>query len=223
MNYYDLWFDSQAENRAHNLEVDQREYMYKLQREKAKQECELAYEQQKKMNELEYEKKKHKMERKQRKQKVWDDFKQKLLRLIGIKPEMPYQLSVSKDDAFLNFLKFAQEQLEKFSSYSCKNDKALQRLLDETFNSISRLTTKLDSDNYTIQGISQFYNVELEQFFNILGEGPNFTINKELYEKLCSCLKSIKNKATKLEKSISDVNTFTISVKFDALIDYIDN
>lgn len=170
---------------------------------------------------------KYRMERKQQKLQLKNEnYKLKIDKKLNKqqREQNPkHQIEPSKDDAFLNFLKFAQEQLEKFSSYSCKNDKALQRLLDETFNSISRLTTKLDSDNYTIQGIIQFYNVELEQFFNILGEGPNFTVNKELYEKLCSCLKSIKNKATKLEKSISDMNTFTISVKFDALIDYIDN
>ena len=128
-----------------------------------------------------------------------------------------------EEEKFLKFLKFANEQTGRFSLYSCKNNKALQILLDETFLSISRLTTKLDADNYTAPEIFEFYSIELEQFFILLGEGPIFTVTKNSYEKLCSCLKTIERKATRIEESIREWQGFTINVKLDALIEYIND
>ena len=52
-----------------------------------------------------------------------------------------------KENQFNDFLKFAHQQMEKFSLYT-SNDKTLQHLLDETFLSISRLTARLTPDNY---------------------------------------------------------------------------
>lgn len=154
-----------------------------------------------------------------------EKYKQKLERKLGNQSNQDeiYMIEPSRDEAYLNFLDFAHKQMEKFSSYSCKNDKALQMLLEKTFLSISRLTAKLDTDNYTYPEIFRFYNIELEHFFTLLGEGPTFNITQNSYEKLCSCLMSINNKATRLEESIKEWQDFTINVKFEALIEYIND
>ena len=131
------------------------------------------------------------------------------------------ELTSSKEDEFKEFKEFVQKQLEKFSLYSCQDDKDLQSLLEKTYWSISRLANNLSSDNYTNQEIYHFYKFELEQFFILLGDGPNFTVDKKLYERLCDCLKAINNKATKLEKNIKEWQNFLISVKLEALIEYI--
>ena len=57
----------------------------------------------------------------------------------------------------------------------------------------------------------------------LLGDGPNFTVDKKLYERLCRCLLAINNKATKLEENIKEWQSFPIIVKFDALIEYINS
>lgn len=126
-----------------------------------------------------------------------------------------------KENDFKEFMEHVHKQLKRFSSYSCK-DKDLQSLLEKTYWNISRLANNLNSDNYTNQEISYFYNFELEQFFILLGDGPTFTVDKEVYEKLYSCLKTINKKATKLEEHIKEWKNFQIIVKFDALIECIE-
>ena len=131
------------------------------------------------------------------------------------------QLLSSKEEAFREFMELVQKQLKKFSSYSCQNDENLQNLLDKTCLSISKLAINLNSDNYSNQEILHFFSFELEQFFTLLGNGPDFTVDKELYERLCSCLNAISKKATGLEENIKEWQNFPIKVKFDALIEYI--
>lgn len=127
----------------------------------------------------------------------------------------------SKERAFVEFMVFVHKQTQKFSSISCKNDENLQNLLNETYFSILKLTASLNSDNYTNQEVDHFYKFELDQFFTLLGNGPDLTVDKEVYEKLCSCLKTISNEADRLENNIKEWQNFSISVKFDALIEYI--
>lgn len=177
---------------------------------------------------IEYRRQKRILRAKRKKQKYKEKLEGYRLSLEENGAEQPQKLieqqteDVKKDD-YYDFLELAHKQMERFALYSCKNDDALQELLDKTFLSISKLTAKLNTDNYTTPAIIQFYQVELEQFFILLGKGPTFTVNKKLYEKLQKCLDSIGEKADKLGIDIKEWQEFTIDVKFDALIEYIDN
>lgn len=128
-----------------------------------------------------------------------------------------------KEDQFYEFLKFAHQQMEKFSLYT-SNDKTLQRLLDETFLSISRLTARLTPDNYMESSqIFDFYKVGLEHFFTLLNSNSTHITDKEFYRSLKKCLVSIRDKADKLSKGIKESKTLKINVQLDALIEYIES
>lgn len=133
------------------------------------------------------------------------------------------QVQDIRNDDFYAFMEIVHKQMERFALYGCKNDENLQKLFEKTFLSISRLETKLDVNNYGDPAIIQFYKVELEQFFVLLGEGPTFTVDRKQYKKLTDCLCSICDKADRLGKNIKEWQSVMIDVKFDTLIEYIDN
>lgn len=128
-----------------------------------------------------------------------------------------------REEQFNEFLKFAHQQMEKFSLYT-SNDKTLQHLLDETFLSISRLTARLTPDNYMESSqIFDFYKVGLNHFFSILNSNSTHITDKEFYKSLKKCLVSIRDKADKLAKGIKESKTLKINVQLDALIEYIES
>lgn len=128
-----------------------------------------------------------------------------------------------REEQFNEFLKFAHQQMEKFSLYT-SNDRTLQRLLDETFLSISRLTARLTPDNYMESSqIFDFYKVGLEHYFTLLNSNSTHITDKKFYASLKKCLVSIRDKADKLAKGIKESKTLKINVQLDALIEYIES
>lgn len=128
-----------------------------------------------------------------------------------------------REEQFNEFLRFAHQQMEKFSLYT-SNDKTLQHLLDETFLSISRLTARLTPDNYMESSqIFDFYKVGLNHFFTLLNSNSTHITDKEFYKSLKKCLVSIRDKADKLAKGIKESKTLKINVQLDALIEYIES
>lgn len=158
----------------------------------------------------------HKAEKRNRK---LEKYRTKKVSKVNRPEEEKPEASVEEDE-FKDFLELAYKQTEKFASYSCKNDENLQYLLGEAFSSISKLTTLIDVNRYRNPEITEFYQVELDQFFAILGEEPIFVVDVWLSAKIERCLYSIRDKANRLGASIEEWKNFTKDVQIEALIEH---
>lgn len=105
-----------------------------------------------------------------------------------------YQRTEPVDD-FTISLRNAYKQTKKFASYSCINNELLQYRLNKVFSTVFKLTTLIDVKRYINPEIVEFYEVELEQLFELLGEEPIFPLDYHLELDITYCLKQITKKA----------------------------